>query len=508
MYGYCVAIGNEAGGWLILGVENDINPTTGMRNIVGTQATPNIEEAKSQIYRALGTRIDIFEIHTTEGRVVMIKVPHHPIGQIFRFYGVPLMRVGEELLEMDNQRLKDILNEGANDFTAHIREGVTIKDLDPRAITEIKKRWAEKQGHPEYLQYSDEVALHKLQLLRDGKCTNAAILLLGSEETLAFTIANAEFFFEWRTNPHNPEFEFRRTIRYAFILMYKEIWDLINARNTRVSIQKDFYEGDIWAYEQVAVDEAVLNAFGHREYVNRTEPTYLRLSPEGLTIKSAGGFLPGVTPENAIHAEGRWRNPHLMGVLATIGLVERAGIGLDRIYTSTIMRGKGLPMFQADDQTYVILHIPAQVKDPQFIKYIEKISHERDIEFTDINEILFLEKVRTENKADNEKLRTKFLELGIIEKSGRSKYLLAKEFYAFSNNLAEYTRQRWFSKDTEKMLILNHIQHQGAAKFSDFIGPQGLFKGNISKSKVKKLLEHLKKDQKIYFDGPRRSQKN
>jgi ATP-dependent DNA helicase RecG len=46
LYGYCVALGNEGGGYLLLGVKNNLNPLTGKRDIVGTNALSNFGNDK------------------------------------------------------------------------------------------------------------------------------------------------------------------------------------------------------------------------------------------------------------------------------------------------------------------------------------------------------------------------------------------------------------------------------------------------------------------------------
>ena len=56
----------------------------------------------SDIYRDTGIRTDVYDLYEDEtnkmGRVVVIEVPSRPIGKVFKFEDVPLMRVGEDLL--------------------------------------------------------------------------------------------------------------------------------------------------------------------------------------------------------------------------------------------------------------------------------------------------------------------------------------------------------------------------------------------------------------------------
>ena len=55
--GYCVALGNEGGGKLILGV-SDKKP----RKVIGTLALSNFGDVKSKIYQKLNLKIEMQEI--------------------------------------------------------------------------------------------------------------------------------------------------------------------------------------------------------------------------------------------------------------------------------------------------------------------------------------------------------------------------------------------------------------------------------------------------------------
>ena len=243
--GYVVAIGNEGGGYLILGVKNKINPKTGSRDIVGSRALENIEDTKSQIFRKINLRIQIKEFLMDGGRVVVITIPNHPIGQPLKFHGQYLMRVGDELQDMDPNTLKNILNEQLGDFSKEFCDDATLNDLDGEAIDNLRKKWAEKTKNDSYLNFSNKIILEKLLLLQHKAITNAAILLLGSEEAVSKYIPNSEYILEWRSDTNKIEFDFRKAWRAAFLNIYNGVWDAVNSRNTRVPLRQGFFEKDI-----------------------------------------------------------------------------------------------------------------------------------------------------------------------------------------------------------------------------------------------------------------------
>ena len=67
--------------------------------------------------------------------------------------------------------------------------------------------------------------------------------------------------------------------------------------------------------------------------------------------------MPGVTPRNVLRHRPVRRNPLLAEALQMIGLVNRAGLGVDRIYEELLSLGKGIPRYDADEsQVRLILH--------------------------------------------------------------------------------------------------------------------------------------------------------
>jgi ATP-dependent DNA helicase RecG len=72
---YCVALANEGGGVMILGVTDKIP-----RQVVGTAAFNELERTKAGISSRIHIRVDAEEIQHTQGRVLIFTVPPRPIG--------------------------------------------------------------------------------------------------------------------------------------------------------------------------------------------------------------------------------------------------------------------------------------------------------------------------------------------------------------------------------------------------------------------------------------------
>lgn len=98
---YCIAIANEGGGVLVLGV-TDKRP----RKVVGSRAFEDLERTKSQLVDRLRLRIEADVIHHPDGRVVAFTIPSRPLGMPLEHKGSYLMRAGESLVAMTPDKLK------------------------------------------------------------------------------------------------------------------------------------------------------------------------------------------------------------------------------------------------------------------------------------------------------------------------------------------------------------------------------------------------------------------
>ncbi len=84
-------------------------------------------------------------------------------------------------------------------------------------------------------------------------------------------------------------------------------------------------------FDKRAFREALVNALVHRDY-SRLGAIHVKLDDDGLSISSPGGFVDGVTLQNLLIVAPQSRNPLLADVIKRIGLAERTGRGIDRIY--------------------------------------------------------------------------------------------------------------------------------------------------------------------------------
>ena len=205
--GYVVALCNEKGGRLVLGM-HDAYPHA----VVGTtQSLNEIGILESKIYKDLGIRPMIYELYDeNRKRVLVIEVPPRPTGKLYKFEDVPLMRVGEELKPMDDKTYISIIQEQEPDFSESICDKATFNDLDLEAIEILKEKYSIKQKNPSFASLSPFQALSDLGLIKEGKVTNAAVLLVGKEDVLNKIFPQAKVMLEFRRTEGQIEFNNRK----------------------------------------------------------------------------------------------------------------------------------------------------------------------------------------------------------------------------------------------------------------------------------------------------------
>lgn len=493
---YCVALANERGGRFVLGV-TDQKP----RQVVGTQAFLNLVQVKHELLDRLRLRIEIDEINHSNGRVLVFTIPSRPLGVPLKNDGIYWMRSGESLVAMSQDQLKRIFDEAVPDYSAQICPNAVLADLDERAVNEFRARWIRKSGNQTLLNITNERLLTDAELIDANGITFAALIMLGTRQALGRYLAQAEIVFEYRSNETPGPANQREEFRQGYFLHVDALWNLINLRNDKQFFRDSFFAYDIPTFNETACREAILNAVSHRDYQNPAS-IFIRQFPRRLEIVSPGGFPPGITPENMIDSQLP-RNRRLAESFARCGLVERAGQGADLIFGLSVKESKPQPDFTKTDEYKVSLTLNGEVQDPDFLRFLEKVGKEKTSVFT-TQDWLILDLINREQKIPDS-LKTRLpllLEQGVIERAGGRRFLLARQFYDFVDKKGVYTRKHGLDRETNKALLMKHIidnQDEGS-QLKDLIEVLPAF----SEDQVKKLLQELKNENRIFLTGKTR----
>lgn len=497
--GYVIAFANEGGGYLVFGVK-ECSPHI----VVGTcQNEGLLGELESKIYNDTGIRVIIFELFDKDQkRVVVIDIPSRPIGRVYKFEDVALMRVGEELKPMSDAQYLKIIQEQEPDFSEKICDGITIDDLDKDAIKKMKEAYSKKQNNPQFITLSNEQILSDMHLMVDGKITNAAVILLGTEETIKRKIPQSTIQLEYRKSDSQIVFDQRYSFKGAFFNEIDHLWDTINLRNSTIPVQEGSYIFDIQSFNKEAIRESINNAVAHRNYRLSSE-IVIKQSSNHLDIISPGGFPHGVTLDNLITVPSTPRNRLLTDVLQKTGIVERSGQGIDKIYYQTLKDGKIEPDYSKSDDFQVELNLSAVIEDKAFALFLQSIQSElKDEEKLSVFEVIHLNRIRIgdNNYPYNKKIIQTLQDRGLIEQRGKTKgtyYVLSKAYYEFTDEKAKYSKSNW-GHDKAFYIILQHLKDFERAKMKDFVD---LFEGQITRKQVRNIVIKLVEGKQLSVNG-------
>lgn len=496
--GYVVALANEEGGYLVLGM-NDNYP----HKVVGSNFSEGkIGALEDDVYNKLGIRVHITELFDENGlRVVVTKIPSRPIGKTLKFEGVPLMRIGDSLRNMSDDEVYRILSEQEPDFSQKICQGVTIDDLDDRAIEIMKSSYARKQNNSQFLTLTKEQVLNDLDLIDGDKVTNAAVILVGKEKTIKTKLPQASINLEYRKNEGQITFDKRYFFTNAYFLEIEKLWNTIDLRNGSIPIQEGPFIFNIPYFNKEVIREAINNAVAHRNY-RLTSEIVIKQYDSLLDIISPGGFPIGVTLKNLISTSSTPRNRLLTEVLQKTGIVERSGQGIDKIYYQTLKEGKQSPDYTKSDSYQVELHLSAIIEDKAFALFIESIQAELDDnKKLSVQEVICLNQIKKDSKNYDKKIISKLLHRNLIEKRGKTRaiyYVLSKAYYEFSGEKGVYSKKIELNKEQAFLIILEHFNQFEKAKMQDFID---LFNGRLNRKQVRNIVAKLVETGKLKQDG-------
>lgn len=506
---YMVALANEGGGHLVMGVTDKVP-----RQVCGTQAYHDYTERQKSITELLRLRVTVTELAHPDGRVLVWSVPSHHRGVPVRYEGVYWARSGESLVPMTEDRLRELLAGHAHgwDFSAEICPGASLTDLDPQYIARFRELWTKKvvkdgrdrekaeRRAAEILATSDEDVLADSSLIEPEGITYAALVLVGRERALTRYLPQAEVIFEYRTDRASIHSSTRENYRRGFLGYFDELWDEINQHNDPVQLPAGMLRHTVFPFNEAVVREGILNAVAHRDY-RSPDSVFVRQWPYELEIESPGGFPSGVTPENILGSRS-WRNRRIAEALERCGLVERSGQGYDLMLRESLREAKPRPSFEGTTERKVVLNLRGAVEQPAFLSVMEAIGHER-LKTFDVHDFVTLDEVFRTGRTSAEKTRVeRLITLGVLERIGRGRLILARRFYQAAGKTGAYTRTKGLDRPQQKSLLLQHIRESKEAGAS--AGELSEVLPGLTRSQLQGLLRELRSEGQIYLQGERR----
>ncbi len=325
---YCVALANEGGGHLVLGV-TDKRP----RQVVGTHAFQNTGEIKARILDALHFRVEIAELTHPDGRVLVFEIPPRPAGTPLHYEGAYLMRAGEELVPMTADQLRRIMAEGKPDwFEQAARENASAEDvvalLDTQSFFELI-------GLP-------------YPTSRDGVLARLAQeRLIVAMEAGGWLMTNlAAILLAKRLDAFSPELARKapRVVIYeginklvtredkpgvkGYAVGFESLVDFVHSAAPLNRFVEQVIREEVKMFPRQAIRELVANALIHQDFYASGASVMVEMYADRLEVSNPG--LPPIKVERFID-EYRSRNERLADLMRRMGLCEEKGSGIDKV---------------------------------------------------------------------------------------------------------------------------------------------------------------------------------
>ena len=513
---YFSAISNEANlrnqqyGWFVLGVSEDK-----MKRPVGTAFKKGnselLEKFKYEISRETTDGMsfqDIIELYPVyEGqkkRVIMFKIPAAcpgiPVEWKTRYYA----RNGESLVTLQQYKIDAIRNQQRRDWSRQIMPGATIESLDKGAISYARSKYKEKMNKDhiseEIDSLTDEEFLTKLQLMFEGKVTNAAMILLGKVESEGL-FENAPSIM-WRLISSDGTVKDYEIFRIPFIFVTDKVFLRIRNLTYRyMPNQLTLFPKETQQFDTWLIRELLHNCIAHSNYLLGGR-IYVNEEDDCIGIVNPGDFLPKNVEEvlKKTYNPPFYRNRLLADSMVRFDMIDTATSGIKKVYR--IQKEKFFPMPDYDLETanQVSVTVYGKILNDQYT-YILFEHPELDLET-----VFMIDQVQKGNgkKLPNEAIN--YLRKHKLVEGRKNNLYLSGELSRAIDAEASYIRNKAFDDQYYKDLIIKYLERYEKAKKNDFRELlMDKFPDSLSdrqkEDKVGNLLASLKKKGTIVFDS-------
>ncbi|MCP5307462.1 MAG: putative DNA binding domain-containing protein [Chromatiaceae bacterium] len=514
-----VCLTNTEGGELWLGVEDDGTPTglhVAHQDLAGLPAMVAAKTSPSLL-----VTVDVFDLSGVS--VAQIVAPKSNT-EVATTTGVYLRRrlkqdgMPECVAMLPHDRRSRAGNFGLADASAQAVAGAILADFDPLERERLRQAVRQYGGDRVLLELDDEAldgALGFTTRTPSGERvpTLTGLLVIGRESALRERLPTHELAFQVLARETVSFNEFRR-----FPLLKALDWLETNFRpyNPENEVQIGLFRVPVPKVDLGAFREAVANALVHRDY-HRLGAVHVRLDDWGLTVSNPGGLVEGVTLHNLLTTEPRPRNPALADAMKRIGIVERSGRGVDKIYRGMLRFGRPEPDYSRTDGNNVVLQLATVEADDVFLKLVVEQENRQNGAPLPIDSLIALAVLREQKRLGTDELaqhihrdaaqarRTleQLVEAGLVQPHGNTRnrsYTLSADMYRAKGEQVAYTRQAGFSRLQHEQMVLSHVRHHGRIQRSEVIELC-----HLNRDQAARLLKRLKDEGRLRQHGKLRS---
>ncbi|HLP45907.1 MAG TPA: ATP-binding protein, partial [Candidatus Kapabacteria bacterium] len=231
-------------------------------------------------------------------------------------------------------------------FDYQIQEDAVLEDIDEPAVFDFLERANSLRNLNENTFLPLESVLEKLELMRKGKLTKAALLLFGKNPHKFFAnhyeIKCGYFTSDNGYDEMINDKEYSRNIIENFNFSYGFLMDILK----KSAVKRGVHRSEVWELPIDVIRESLVNMIVHRDYRQDIKST-VEVRPSLIRFYNPGHlFAPTITVERlkTVHSS-RPGNKLIAKIFYLMGLFENWGGGTLKIINETIKAGKSSPEF-------------------------------------------------------------------------------------------------------------------------------------------------------------------
>lgn len=495
---YFSALSNEANlrerecGWIVFGVWDKKHQIVGTSFKDSELALNKLKQDMSQHTTDNLAFRDIVPIEVDGKRVLMFQVPSSPRNIVMHWKGIAYGRNGESLKPL-NQAKQDAIRRQSPipDWTAQLVQNAGVDDLDDLALATarvmFKKVHSSKIPAAEIDSWTTEEFLSHSFMMRDGRLTRAAILLLGKPLSIQkIHPAVAQITWTWQDEEGIVQDYEHFTI--PFILTVDKVLGKIRNRTMRELPGGTLFPDTMKQYDEYTIREALHNAIAHQDYTLQQRIVFVE-NPNSLYYGNGGSFIPE-TIENALEHKGpqlHYRNECLCRGMVNFNMIDTVGRGIKKIFTEQRNRFFPMPDYDIDNERKTVgVTIYGQMIDD---KYTDLLKRETSLT---LKECIWLDAVQ-KHRAITKDAAKHLLGRGLIE--GRAPHFtISLSVAKMTKQVGQYTKERGLTAKTIEKLALQLAHNAGESGFKRvdaYEALQHVYPTQYSKDEKLRRIGHL-----------------
>ncbi|MBY6154719.1 putative DNA binding domain-containing protein [Vannielia litorea] len=357
LFGYVVALANEMGGYLILGV-TDKRP----RKALGTAAFQSLNDLKSDIRANTSLSVQVSEFVVDGARVIVIKAPARPRGTAYNYRGTYFMRCGEELTHMAEDRLREIFSEVSSWDTDVAEAGLSPDEVCKLLDVDALFRLLDRPMPNSEMEICDKLCELRLVERLDDSISirnSGAIALARDLESFPRLSRKAPRLIVY--NGRNKlDTKLDVTGRRGFASGFQGLVRSCMEHMPKNEIVQDALRRTVELFPERAMREVIANALIHQDFsVGGTGPL-IEIYADRVEVSNPGEPVISVTRFIDGH---RSRNENLAWCFRQMNICEERSSGIDRVVSTAELYQLPAPEFISSFQsTTVVIYGPRDFK--------------------------------------------------------------------------------------------------------------------------------------------------